>query len=602
MKKKIIFLLISGLTLCSFFLDTANLYEGLGSRENPFSIELFPMTICFLFFYFFYSKKEGKISWIEKLMVSFFSISMLIGNSYMKIGSWNLVFGNLLFFFLSIFLFFGYYFFFKQCLLYFRMFLEKKEKKDGKIKNKFLLFFEQKPFLSSFLFLLLIFSIYLIAFYPMILSKDPSFQILQFYNIKNKYSDYVVLLDPNVHLTNHHPVLHTLLLGGFLNIGKFFGNDNFGLFLYSLFQMLWLIGALSFTISYMKKVKVSLKKRLIVLAIYAFVPMYAFYALSSVKDTFYTVFLLFYFVFLYDFIKFYKEKPYPLKKCLLLFLIVFLISAFRNNGIYVLVLSLPFLFFYTKKNKKQIGAIFVFLCLTYFGYTKILFPYFKITDGSIREALSIPFQQTARYVKEHEDEVTKEEREAIDQILTYDTLKDRYKPEIADPVKNEFNRYSTKEDLIRYFKVWFQEFLKHPDTYVQATLHNIYGYFYPNKKNWYIYSAYTSIIKDWDVADYHYNSLKPMRTVLTAYGESFPYFPVVGLLSNIGFQTWMILIMSVYFLIYKKKKYLLLLLPAYVTILICIASPVNCYFRYAMPYIFAIPFLFTVFLKEIREK
>ena len=54
--------------------------------------------------------------------------------------------------------------------------------------------------------------IYMIAFYPIIMSKDPSFQILQYFHIDNKYSYYSVLLDKNVIITNHHPVVHTLLL------------------------------------------------------------------------------------------------------------------------------------------------------------------------------------------------------------------------------------------------------------------------------------------------------------------------------------------------------------------------------------------------------
>ncbi|MFQ9748440.1 MAG: hypothetical protein ACLRYY_05500 [Anaerobutyricum soehngenii] len=36
--------------------------------------------------------------------------------------------------------------------------------------------------------------------------------------------------------------------------------------------------------------------------------------------------------------------------------------------------------------------------------------YYNIEPGGIQEALSLPFQQTARYVKEHEEEVTQEEK------------------------------------------------------------------------------------------------------------------------------------------------------------------------------------------------
>ena len=48
---------------------------------------------------------------------------------------------------------------------------------------------------------------------------------------------------------------------------------------------------------------------------------------------------------------------------------------------------------------------------------------------------SVPFQQTARYVKEHSEEITTEEAEAIRGILDFDHLAELYNPEISDAVK-----------------------------------------------------------------------------------------------------------------------------------------------------------------------
>ena len=93
------------------------------------------------------------------------------------------------------------------------------------------------PFIFSIVTILRLWLIYIIAFYPGILSPDPSFQLLQYFNIDNKYSEYVNLIDKNVIITNHHPVLHTLLLGFFTNIGiKFFSSFNIGLFIYTIFR------------------------------------------------------------------------------------------------------------------------------------------------------------------------------------------------------------------------------------------------------------------------------------------------------------------------------------------------------------------------------
>lgn len=71
-----------------------------------------------------------------------------------------------------------------------------------------------------------------------------------------------------------------------------------------------------------------------------------------------------------------------------------------------------------------------------FSINHIIFPYLKITPGSTKEMLSVPFQQTARYIKEYSDEVTEKEKEVIDRVLNYDTLSERYDTDRSDKVKD----------------------------------------------------------------------------------------------------------------------------------------------------------------------
>ena len=57
------------------------------------------------------------------------------------------------------------------------------------------------------------------------------------------------------------------------------------------------------------------------------------------------------------------------------------------------------------------------------------------------------------------------------------------------------------------------------------------------------------------------------------------------------------------YLIYKKKyKELIYLIPSLIVLLVCVASPVNTYFRYALPNIFALPTMFGIFQKEVRKE
>ena len=114
--------------------------------------------------------------------------------------------------------------------------LDKKRVNKIKVKeNKFTKMFDKHPFWFSLVFILLCWLIYIIAFYPAIMSPDPSFQILQFFGIDNKYSTYVNLIDKSVIITNHHPVIHTLLIGSCVKLGtSLFDSTNIGLFIYSI--------------------------------------------------------------------------------------------------------------------------------------------------------------------------------------------------------------------------------------------------------------------------------------------------------------------------------------------------------------------------------
>ncbi len=536
-------------------------------------------------------KKRKNI--IVMLLSILLSIFLIVGNSFKKKGSFEFITNHLIIhtvtFLILIFIFY------KVISFLFEK-LDNIKWKESQEFNKIIKIFNKHPFLFCFIIILICWFPYIISFYPAILSPDPSYQIMQFFHIDNKYSTYSILLDPSVIITNHHPVIHTLLLGSMVKIGTLLGSVNIGLFLYSIIQILILSSTLSYTIVFLKNIKIPTKYLLLCLIIYALTPVFPFYSMSAVKDVIFGSLIILYIISIYQFM---NKKEITFKDMLKELLLMILVILFRNNGFHVILLSFPFLLFY--KNKKQILMIFLLMLTFNITYNKVILPYFKITPSSIREVLSIPFQQTARYVNEYDSELSEKDKKIIDQVLEYDTLATRYNPELADPVKNKFNRYYKSEDLKEYFKVWKKGLFKHPITYIEATVHNTYGYFYPFKTNWYFYHKYdTRIVKKG--FDYHYNSLSSERNFLTIIATIFPYIPVIGFLVNIGFNSWILLFMACYLIYQKQYKSLVVLLPSFVLLLVCVASPANTYFRYALPNIFAMPLLFGIFLKDCETK
>lgn len=550
--------------------------------------------ICFIMI----KTKNIELTKLKIFFIILLDIFLLISNVFINTGNLSYLYKNMWLILYNLIRFIAIYIVLKRSLIYFENFIKNHEfkLKENRIINLFL----KHPFLFSFIAILICWSIYVIAFYPIILSPDPSFQIKQFFNIRTKYADYAILLDNNVFLTNHHPVFHTMILGYSLKLGRFLLNDNFGLFIYSLTQLLVLAFTLSLTIKYLNENNVNKKIVFIVLLLYCFIPMFPLYAMSGVKDTYYTCFIILYVMKLDKIIRS-KQEKLSYKEMIQLLLIMFAVCLFRNNGIYVLILSFPLILIYSKKYFQTLLVIFIGVLAFYGTYTKVLLPSLKITDGSIRETLSIPFQQTARYVKYYNKDLSKNDIKVIDKVLGYETLAKRYNPTISDPVKNEFNKYTTKKELLAYLKVWFKCFFKHPLVYIEATLNNIYGYFSPQSTNWYIYYKYDTRITEDKLVNYHYNNLSSLRLILSSFAQGFPYIPLIGLISNIGFNTWLLLGLTTYSIFKKKKEYLIVLSPLLISLLICVASPVNTYFRYAMPFIFIMPFIFTLIVTRLKN-
>lgn len=575
---------------------------------NSFKFDNIKTVIIFVGTVFIFNKsllkeKSSKGNIYKVILAILFSVFCLIGESYKKTNSWDLLFFNKFQIIKAGIVGIGYYTLFKAIINFiFDELINKIIYRES--KNKLFNFiFEKHSFIMTIIIILICWMPYIIAYYPGIIMQDSREQIKQFYGIKaSGATNSVELIDENMKITNHHPVVLTVVLGGLTKFGHMIGNDNFGIFLYTILQIVLLAISFAYIINFMRKLKTPNYIRIITLIVFSVLPVFPFYAVKITKDVIFTALIIIYVIELYKMIKkSEKKEKYTIKNIIGMIFLMLAICLSRNNGIYNILLSFPLLFIIDKLNRKKIVLILISVICIYKGYTNVILPAFKISDSSIREMLSIPFQQTARYVKENKEDVTEEEKNIINKILIYDTLADRYNPVHADAVKNKYNKLATKEDLSNYFKVWFGQFKKSPITYVQATINNYYGYFYPNC-NATSYIASYSVNNDKELSenkilDYHYNNQKQKRTLINNLLKLLENTPIISLFINIGFNTWVILC-AVMILIYKRKyKYLIVYMPFISILLVCLASPVNAYFRYAMPYLFGLPLSVSILLK-----
>ena len=273
------------------------------------------------------------------------------------------------------------------------------------------------------------------------------------------------------------------------------------------------------------------------------------------------------------------------------------ISHTRNNGIYVLVLFCGTLVLAYRKYWKLCIPILLSLFLSCYLVQNIYMVQKGIASGEIGETLSIPLQQTARYAREHYEDITEEEMEILTHLFQKDmnTLAEVYDPEKSDPVKAGFLPHPTSEELASYFRVWCAQLVRHPDTYIQAFLNHIYGYFYPNREEYGNRIGYYSLFQGkqyWDDGVLNYKFMVEDRKVRDMFEQGAYWverLPLIGMLYSCGFHNYILIACAVFLLAQKRYREMLVLVPSILTMLVCLVSPVDAYIRYMLPVMAAMP-------------
>lgn len=368
-------------------------------------------------------------------------------------------------------------------------------------------------------------------------------------------------------MNNHHPVLHTLLLGSCFKIGHVLGSDNLGIFIYVILQYSLVCFAIATGIKYLKKLQLPYWVRMGILAFYMLTPIYVNYAILTTKDVIYSVCLLWFTLYLADLLMengepFYKNMKNALGFAISCFGCVF----FRHNGIYILVLTLALIAIIGKKYRKFSVISIVSMVVVLMLVNSVIYPALKITGGSRREVLSIPLQQTARYISEHGEDLTQEEYEIINKVIDVEFCKFHYEPTFADPVKATFHEDVTSEDLHAYLVTWFKMFWKHPGFYVQGLI-NPEGF---------------------DI--HHISQIHSLSTLIELCIGVCNNLPIVSLFHTSAFYSWILIIITIWMWA-KNRKTLILICPMLLSLLVCLVSPLNgtSDMRYMFPIVFQMP-------------
>lgn len=531
--------------------------------------------------------RKGKLCSI--LPAGFFSFCMVMGYSYYISNSWELVFGNTLQLIKSAVALIGYFLLFWSCIVCLFHYFDNQKSfpelpfKTPAVLRKYKSCLKKYPFRTAFFTLLISYIPYMVYSYPGIFTSDTKNQL---------ENGYMALTHGEVPLRNHHPVAHTLWMRFCTWTGEtLFSSANVGIFLAALLQSLLLFAAVAWLVSFLLGKGVSERGLCVVMLFYMVSPRVRNFLFLLVKDSSFAAFLLIFLIQLYRIVTRDASFMAARKKHTVLLLLSMLgVLLVRQDGVYVLLLTWLAVLV-CSRSRRRLAAVMaagVFLFSTL--YVQVLLPAFQVVPTNPREMLSIPFQQTARYLLYAGDEVTEEEAEAIGAILDYEHLAELYNPNLSDPVKATYDKDAGTDELAAYFRVWFQMFLKHPDIYLQATFNNVYGYFYPAGYGAETFSYVKSsqhmekineILEEFGT-DLHYpERFDGLRVWMEDMRDRIFHLPVLSVLNLAGCYIWTLLLMFFYCLKKQKKDVLLIICPLLVVLLVCIAGPIyGWYFRY----------------------
>lgn len=420
---------------------------------------------------------------------------------------------------------------------------------------------------------------YFLAFYPGSVMGDSFKSIREIMGINE--------------FTNHHPILYTLLIGFFIKIGNFIWNYNFGVFLYVLFQSSLMALVIGKLIVWLYNYGIKIWFCILSILFYAILPVFPAYAMILWKDPLFSCALLYYMMIIADVVlskgQCLKSKHYVVK----LVLTLFFIMALRNNGIYIVFITIAILAVsYRTVLKGKWFCIIAFVLM----YTILNSATLKALDIKTEfvESVGVPLQQMARVVVE-EGEMSDEEKNFLYDLLPEEEYYKSYQPALVDSIKwnSKFDEQYLEDNKVNFIKTWFGLLKNNFSIYVDAYCLNTFGFWMPGVQTDYGY-ADRRIQEEDNVFNIHQIDLikRFLGFPLREYLEGNMVFIGSGSLA------WLMLIVMSLLICVKRRAAYVLLPPLLNWLTYLVATPAAFGLRYvfilllSVPLMIVLPFIF----------
>ena len=291
-------------------------------------------------------------------------------------------------------------------------------------------------------------------------------------------------------LNNHHPVTYTFLIKICLSIAHTFGFGNsVGCAIYSLFQMTFMAGCLSFASCWIatRTGKKAFAPALAVLL--GLSPYVATYTVAMWKDPLFSVALVVISLQLCDLALMTRKGITVGVSWYIGYVVQLVVLTFiRSNGIYIslfILLATAVLILLHRRRGLECQAFIAATAITgavvvtYFLVTGPLYQIFGVSQASRAESLGVPLNQMARVTALNGD-MTDSDRAYMDELLPIELYESTYRPCCTDLLKWDgyFNAGALDD---RFFGHWLSMLVRNPGTFIDAWVMQTFGWWTINQ-------------------------------------------------------------------------------------------------------------------------
>ena len=323
----------------------------------------------------------------------------------------------------------------------------------------------RKVFFLVFAILMFLYFISFLALYPGLFVFDAKWQYDMYTGVET--------------FTEHHPVLHTLLMGYLIDtVYQMTGDFNWGVVVYTMLQIVVCSASFSYMITYTYK---KIKSPVVMVVSILFVtvhPAMVLQVMSATKDTMFLAFLMLNLVLSLELAEGARLFLKNWVKSILWVISAVLMVIFRNNCLYAVPFLLILLFVFIKYERKRFIGLLVAVAALFLLYKGVLVP--AVTTGNTdgREMLSVPIQQLMRIYHSVDSDITDEEILQIENLFS-EFERACYDPKIADYPKVGLDMEYYEEHKAEINEMYLNLIKRNPKMSIESVVANTCGFWYP---------------------------------------------------------------------------------------------------------------------------